>query len=302
MNNPLEYFENLLSSDQSESKKEFMISDYLGKWGDYGDVNVDKEKGIIEQTIQSYDEETKTWSPVTGVLTFEDSFKEEVNTEKEKSQKIISENLYIISSQTGNSKNEYLKHLVDRLQFLADKAVKIYTPYVFIYEALRDIILYIKENYFELSKGIDFISVLASIEISKDYTFASDHDTIMAIIGYLKLYNTSREKILSDEDFDYLISKLDELHSTGALPELPRKIDTVNISKNLLSYTFWLLHKYLYGTKTIKSHYLQFVKSIFSCFDSWEIGTFKKKFGNKDKVTFHGERYIPSIIIDELRS
>ncbi|TXI96873.1 MAG: hypothetical protein E6Q35_06980 [Chryseobacterium cucumeris] len=302
MNNPLQYFEDLLQTDQSETKKQFMISDYLEKWGAYGDVKEDREKGIIEHTIQSYDEDTRTWSPATGILTFEDFFKKEVDTEKENAKKTISENLFVISSQTGNSKNDYLKHLVDRLQFLADKAVKIYTSYVFIYEALREIILYIKENYFELSKGIDFISVLASIEISKDYTFASDHDTIMAIIGYLKLYNTSREKILSDEDFDYLISKLDELHSTGVLPELPRKINTVNISKNLLSYTFWLLHKYLYGTKSIKPYYLEFVKSIFSCFDSWELGTFKKKFGNKDKVTFHGERFIPSIIVDELRS
>lgn len=302
MNNPLAYFENLLSSDLSLQKKRKMISDYLQLVGENHEADIDYENGIIKEKRYFYNESTDCIQESFGVLTFHNSFNKEIKYEQKNSQETIAENLFIISSQANNSIHEYLSYLVDRLKFLADKSVKLYPEYEFVYEALRNIIIYIKENYIELCKNIDFIGVLAFIEINKVYTFSSEQETIISIIGYLKSNNSSREKILSDEDFEYLLIKLDELLETNRLPEIPRKIESVNISKNLLSYTFWVLHKYLYGTKSIKPYFLQFIQSIFSCYDDWSSETFRKKFGNKDKITYGGEKFIPRIIIDELKS
>lgn len=144
MNNPLEYFENLLSSDQSESKKQFMISDFLDKWSGYGEVNEDRERGIIEQKIHFFDEVTKTWSQDVGVLTFESYFQQEIDKEYKQAIKSLSHQVLGISSKSTNPEI-FINQIQSKIYSFKIKSDQYYPSYPFVKEALIKINDYLKE-------------------------------------------------------------------------------------------------------------------------------------------------------------
>lgn len=138
------------------------------------------------------------------------------------------------------------------------------------------------------------------IEDSENHNL-SEEQIIESIIGYLKGENHTKTKILNEEDYQELKNNFIEF-AREPRNITPRFKISVNktISKPLLLFTFWVLHKYLFTTNKILPEFLDLLKNSFSDFDNHADSTIKSKFGSKDKVTYKGRKYIPTIIKNEL--
>ena len=106
---------------------------------------------------------------------------------------------------------------------------------------------------------------------------------------------------MSDEQFNLMIKYVNFYVENNTFPQNIKKLDSLKISNNLLRFTFWVLHKKLYTTNSIRQEFIQLIKQIFSDFDNWEESTLKRKFGNRDKVQHNGKHFIPEIIKSELK-
>lgn len=144
MNNPLAYFEELLSSDQSLQKKRKMISDYL-EFNGTDILSIDDEKGIIKERRFFYNEKDNDWVESTGTLSFESSFKQEI----EKESKILKE--YILNktleiSSTGVSSETFLQQISSKFQLYTQKADLYYSKYPFVKLQIADLSHFISEQ------------------------------------------------------------------------------------------------------------------------------------------------------------
>lgn len=196
MKNPLQYFEDLLSSDQSESKKQSMISNFIKDWGNYGDVSIDNENGIIKQTISTFDENTKTWSTDTGVLIFENHFQQEIDKEYTKTIKLLSEQILDISSQSL-SPEIFINQIKGKISILKGKANQYYNTYPFVKEIICKIDEYINEYSTDSS--------------TKEVLNISDSSTVAipVITNYSAL--SFKWDLLNPDDIENELSRLYEL-------------------------------------------------------------------------------------------
>lgn len=81
-----------------------------------------------------------------------------------------------------------------------------------------------------------------------------------------------------------MIKLIVELVAKEDLPDNIKKLESVSISNDLLSFTFWVLHKQLYTTKRIRPYFIQFLKQTFSNFNDKSIESIKKGFGTKSRA------------------
>lgn len=82
-------------------------------------------------------------------------------------------------------------------------------------------------------------------------------------LEFLKGENNSKEKIMEDDDYNTLISKIEFLIKNNKVPPFDKPQKKINISNQSLIYTFRLLHKELYGTSKIKDFFIDFLKIYF---------------------------------------
>lgn len=145
MNNPLEYFENLLSSDQAEAKKKDWIYDTKTNWGGYI-VDTNEELGSIEQYSWDFDEDTKEFTYLPNSVTFfQDVFESEIKKEVNNSKQIILTEILKISS-AGITPQNYLNQLIARMTILQYKSSSLYLDYSFVKENVTALKSFIQEN------------------------------------------------------------------------------------------------------------------------------------------------------------
>lgn len=121
------------------------------------------------------------------------------------------------------------------------------------------------------------------------------------ILGYLQGENDKREKIMSNGQYDLIITHVQFYIKTNQIPEIPVKIEPLNISKNLLRFTFYVFHQKICPTFP-KKEFVCFLKNLFKEFEAGKIDTLCKKFASTDKVTIYGVKFIPEIIKKEVRN
>ena len=143
MMNPLEYFEDLLSSDKTGQKKQHMISNNLENWN-FGIVDTNTEKGIIKYSFDDYDEETKVWENVTSIFTFEDYFEQEIERNTKDTIKSLSKIILDIISK-GISSEIFIRDVKNKIKNLKTKSGKYYSTYPFVMDSLITIEDYISE-------------------------------------------------------------------------------------------------------------------------------------------------------------
>lgn len=145
MNNPLQYFEDLLSVDQIEAKKKNWISYSKTNWG-HEIVKVDEEAGSIEEYSWDFDEETKKFTQFPNSVTFfRDVFEREIRKELDNSKNLILTEILKISS-TGIIPQTYLNQLIARVNILQHKNSSLYLDYSFVQENVTALKSFIQEN------------------------------------------------------------------------------------------------------------------------------------------------------------
>lgn len=157
MNNPLEYFEDLFSSDKSEFKKRKMISDYL-EFNVGEIINIDQEQGIIVESRYFYNEKAKDWTQDTGTLKFENVFNDEFKKEIKIFKDFLLNKILDISS-AGISTETFLNQIYSKIQTYLQKTNSYYTSYPFIKHELENLSSFIleqlpkKENLIKLKEN-----------------------------------------------------------------------------------------------------------------------------------------------------
>lgn len=106
-------------------------------------------------------------------------------------------------------------------------------------------------------------------------------NTALEYIKFMGGVNHSGEQIMSMEDFERLQSYLTILIKDEKLPAEITPFSTLNISNGFIQYTFYLIHKELYGIKPKRKYFIDFLKSVFSQFGNTEFSTLETKFSVK---------------------
>lgn len=291
--NPLAYFESLIVNNGLKTLLQKYLDDFV-EHSDYKIFDVDKIKGIVK--YHDYDIDGNYI--VENEYHFEDAIQVELLNQYNKSKELINESVAEIS-KSGEDYTGFLLLQEKQIQYIINKGEKQINLFPILLKPLNSIVNYINEKYLNENK-ISINTSFLNLEEPKE-EYSSDMQIIISVLGYMKNNNDKRQKIMSDEQFNLMIEYVNFYVENNTLPQSIKKLDSLNISNNLLRFTFWVLHKKLYTTNSIRQEFIQLVKQIFSDFDNWEESTLKRKFGNRDKVQHNGKHFIPEIIKSELK-
>lgn len=293
--NPLAYFESLIVNNDLNTYLQKYLDDFIEHSG-YEIQNVNRTKGTVKYL--DYDIDGKYI--VEKEDHFEDSIRVELFNQYNKSKELINESVAEIS-KSGEDYTGFLLLQEKQIQYIINNGEKQINLFPILLKPLNSIVNYINKKYLSENKikiGVN-TSFLILEEPKEEYN--SDVQIIISVLGYLKNNNDKRQKIMSDEQFNLMIKYVNFYVENNTFPQNIKKLDSLNISNNLLRFTFWVLHKKLYTTNSIRQEFIQLIKQIFSDFDNWEESTLKRKFGNRDKVQHNGKHFIPEIIKSELK-
>ncbi|OWP85301.1 hypothetical protein BWK59_00780 [Flavobacterium davisii] len=131
---------------------------------------------------------------------------------------------------------------------------------------------------------------------AKPFTYFEDNDEaiIYKVFGYMQYKNQKGELILNEEDFNLLISYIKYLVKHEEVPSTVSRKLKPKLSNDLLRFSFWVLHKELYATKSIRTYFYDFIKLVFEKFSGSEIESIKSLFGAESRVK--RDDFIPEII------
>lgn len=157
---------------------------------------------------------------------------------------------------------------------------------------MKEIYNYINEKYRIDNKIVLQIPIFKTSD-SKDELF------LCQILGYLQGENDKREKIMLDEQYDLMISYVQSYINTNQIPKISVKINSLKIPKNLLRFTFYLLHQKICPTIP-KKEFVNFLKNLFIDFETNK--SLYKKFASVDGITINRVKFIPEIIKEEVKN
>ena len=289
--NPLAYFEYLLKYNRYTELKE----EFLNSYRDFTSLEyINFQKGEVKLWEFFYDESKNIQQEKFITRNFQKSFELTLYNEYYTTINLIDLKVEFILTQ-GNSPKEYIHHLLIKLENL-NHLSKLYTETTEVTSSITRIIEHINIKHISLCKT----PLLSTIQ-KAEYNILDDNKIIETVLGYFKGQNEYREQIMTIESYTKMIGYISYFIENNILPENLEKIPPLGISKQLLRFSFWVLHKHLYSNKRTNLEFLSLVKSMFSDFDDWEFETLKKKFGNKDKVTVNGLMFVPEIIKKEIK-
>lgn len=294
-NKPLGYFESLIVNNGLNNLLQKYLDDFI-EHSDYNIISVNAIKGIVKYL--DYDHEGKYITEFDAQ--FEDILTVELFNQYNESKLLIDESV----AEMSKFKQDYRDFLLlqeKHIQYIINSGEVQINLFPILLKPLNSITIYINEKYLsDNDKKIVLNTSFLNIK-EPSCNYDSDVQIISFILGYLKTNNEKREKIMSDEQYDLMIGYVKFYIENNSLPEVSSKLESLKISKELLRFTFWVLHKNLYTTKSIRPNFIQLMKVVFSDFDNWEYSTLKRKFGNKEKVSHNAKHFIPEIIKSELR-
>jgi hypothetical protein len=183
------------------------------------------------------------------------------------------------------------------IQSLVKNRASVISKHSFFLLPLRGLVKFLNERM--LSPGMEpFVLNEEGIEFvssnGQGNSFSkSNTDIILEVLGYMKNQNQRQEVILSEPDFNLLITYTVSLVENGEIPELTNKLNP-NLSNSLILFSFWVLHKELYTTTQIRPIFFSFIKNVFKNLEQNEISSIRSQFGSKSRVTKDG--FLPHII------
>ncbi|MFN8429799.1 MAG: hypothetical protein U0V04_07460 [Spirosomataceae bacterium] len=116
---------------------------------------------------------------------------------------------------------------------------------------------------------------VGNIDHTNNKTMAYNH------LAFFKGHNEYQRKIMQDTDFDRLIQLTYELIETDKVPFIAPALSKIDLTNHMIRYTFYLIHRELYGTNKIKDHWIDFIHKVFAQFQDTETTTTRIKFSVK---------------------
>jgi hypothetical protein len=132
-------------------------------------------------------------------------------------------------------------------------------------------------EHFEPQKAI-----LKSRQPNREITSAVhqvDYEEVISrILAPLDGLNHSNIRIMSEANFRQLVEYTTHLAIIDSVPTIDKPFPELAISTRHIRYTFYRLHKELFGTSKIRPAFIDFLHTAFSQFDNWEWLTTKAQF------------------------
>lgn len=120
--------------------------------------------------------------------------------------------------------------------------------------------------------------IINKVQVQEQQKIAYQH------LSFMKGFNAQNEKIMTDTQFNQLVSFMNSLIETDLVPAIQNPLPQINLPNNYIRYTFYLLHKTLYTTKSIRESWINFMHDMFSQFKNNERATTKAKFSEKPSM------------------
>ena len=102
-------------------------------------------------------------------------------------------------------------------------------------------------------------------------------------ISYLKSKNFNGELIMTDDNYVRLKEYVTVMIINEEVPVIESPFNTPSVSNQTIIYSFYKIHKQLFGTKIIRDYFIDFLKAVFSQLHSYANSTIKTKFSVKPK-------------------
>jgi len=151
---------------------------------------------------------------------------------------------------------------------------------------ISEIIDFVKE-YINPNLVLNEIPILekskSPLPIIKLQTLSNKKKIAKEYLLFLNFYNIHQKKIMSQSNFELLMRYTNYLIEHESLNDNIQPIPQIEISNEFLRYTFYLIHKELFGTKRIKQIFIDFLHAVFSQFKNIEKSTTKTKFSVSPK-------------------
>lgn len=112
-------------------------------------------------------------------------------------------------------------------------------------------------------------------------TAKEEIEIALNFISFMDGANPNNIRIMESEEFERLKGYVTTLIKDQKLPDNIQPFDALNISAGHIRYTFYRIHKKLYGIKPRKTYFIDFLKKTFRQFDSSARETVSTKFSQK---------------------
>lgn len=281
--NPLAFFEYIHNENNISTELESQIEYY-----DFLTYSIN-----LPHTIR-YIELDEWNNTVAGELEIQKIFISILRREFEKAKK----HLYLAFLNNKPSSNlNYLTFQFNTIQSLILNHLNIIQSYPYLLVPLRGIVKFINDRLL-ISGMEEFVLNESQIEFNIDDSFRivekSNEQLIHSIFDFMKGENERKETILSEEDFESLIEYTTFLIEEERVPKISKKLKPNLSSKDIIRFSYWVLHNELYTSSSIRPYFYQFIKEVFDNFKDNEITSIKSQFGTKGRVYSHD--FLPEII------
>jgi len=281
--NPLAFFEYIINeiNIKKELEEQLKHNDFLSY-----NINLPHVINYIEhdEWNQQVDRELEIQKIITPVL----------RREFEKAKK------HLHSAFLNNEPSLNFNYLIlqfNTIQSLISNHLNIIKRYPYVLLPLRGIVKYINDRL--LVPKIDkFVLDESKVDFTIDDSFKiyakSNEELIHSIFDFMKGENERKETILSEEDFNSLIEYTLCLVEEEKVPKISKQLNPNVSSKDIIRFSYWVLHNELYTSSRIRPYFYDFVKKVFENFSKNEISSIESHFGTKGRVYNH--HFLPEII------
>jgi len=101
------------------------------------------------------------------------------------------------------------------------------------------------------------------------------------ILNFMSGMNIRQENIMSAENFNRMINYTFHLIETDDIPPDIKTIPQIGVSNEFVRYSYYCIHKVLYGTHRIHPSWIEFLHAIFTQFSNTSPNTTRTKFSKK---------------------
>jgi len=285
--NPLAFFEFILDENQIKQEIDKKLINY-----DFRSYSI-----YLPDEIR-YVEYSEDGDSVEGELPVSDVIIPLLRIEFEKSKKLLLDT-FLQKSELYNKNfllvqfNTIQSLVVNKFEFL-NKYPYFLLPLRGIIKFLNDKLLHPEMQQFILNEEkVEFSPINENLLIEK-----SNDKIIEYTLSYMKGKNEKQESILNGEDYQLLLEYTTHLVAQEEIPSIKKKL-APKLSNDVLRFTFWVLHRELYTTKSIRPYFYDFIKEVFIKFKDNDISSIKGQFGTQARVARH--KFLPEIITQHLK-
>ncbi|AYL94260.1 hypothetical protein [Mucilaginibacter celer] len=136
----------------------------------------------------------------------------------------------------------------------------------------------------QLIDQLDKKEITLPVPVRKGYSHSEQTVIATKYLYFFSGYNFSGHKIMSADNYELLLRYVAAFLKDESVSADIKPLVQLNISNEFIRYTFYLIHKELFGTRQIRPSMIRFIHTVFSQFSGTELTTTKTKFSVKPKL------------------